>query len=139
MSETVTLRDLVALEAMGAIISKLPAMVALPGVDDREQAVAIGAFDYADAFMAVRAERDQPSNAASLGEELRLLRQQRDEALAQVEHFRQALKPLVGFSALHDRTLGLPGKVQITSLLAVNVGQYQKLCVALRELLGDPT
>lgn len=140
MSEKISLHDRVAIEAMSAIIAKAA------GADARPRAAALSAFEYADAFMAVRAERNQSADEQSLGAELRLLRQQRDEAqgqaaqlLAQVSSLRLALQPLYGFSASHERPLGVGGKLKIVSDGPVSDTQCAKILVALRELLGDPT
>ncbi len=49
-----SLRDWFAGQAMAAIIAKVPLGAAPPGVTDRNEMVAIGAYDYADAMLEAR-------------------------------------------------------------------------------------
>lgn len=138
MSETVTLRDQVAIAAMSAIIAKAPFDTS-PASEHEEKLFRItrGAFSYADVFMAVRAERDQLNNAASLGEELRLLRQQRDEALAQIEAWRDALQAFQGFTGLFEGSLENGGVATLRAKTMMNGAEFNRACMALHQIIGD--
>lgn len=133
MSEKISLHDLVAIEAMSAIIAKAA------GADARPRAAALGAFDYADAFMAVRDERSQSAEVKSLGAELRMLREQRDLALTWVRTLRDDLEPLYrNFEASFE-----PHPVPQSDLGGVNIRagmsrpDFRKVLQTLRKLQED--